>query len=74
MQQEVNVQIFLIHAQEGQFETKTQVRLFFCFLLGFTCLSFNVRCVEDMACNFFHNNFTKKNERFNLYMFNVIYT
>ena len=31
-----------------------------------------VKCVEDVSCKSSHNNSTK-NERFNLYMFNVIY-
>ena len=44
-----------------------------CFLMGFTCLSLLIKCVEDVACKSSHNNFYKKNEWFNLYMFNVIY-
>ena len=32
-----------------------------------------VRCVKDLACKSSHNIVNKQNERFNLYMFNVIY-
>ena len=32
-----------------------------------------VKCLEDVACKSPHNNFYKKNERFNLYILNVIY-
>jgi len=40
--------------------------------LGIYLSSLLVKCVEDVACKSSHNNFYK-NERFNLYMFNVIY-
>jgi hypothetical protein len=41
--------------------------------LGLYLSSLLVECVEDVACKSSQNQFYKKNERFNLYMLNVIY-
>ena len=72
MQQEVNVLILFKTCSKRALLKKTQVQLFSCFLLGFTCLSFIVRCVEDVACNSSHNIFTITNERFSLYNNRII--
>ena len=40
---------------------------------GLTLSSLLVKCVKDVACKSSHNNFYKKNERFNLYTWHVIY-
>ena len=41
--------------------------------MGFNWSSLLFKCVKDVACKSSHNNVYKRNERFNLYMFNVIY-
>ena len=41
--------------------------------LGLHLSSLLVECIEDVACISSHNNFYQKNERFNFYMFNIIY-
>ena len=73
MYQKVNVLIFFMHVQKRQFYLKKKNSSLTILLssLGLHLSSLLVRCVEDVACKSSHNNLF--NERFNLYMFNVIY-
>ena len=72
MHHKVNVLIFLIHAQIGQFMKKIQVKSFSCLLLGFTCLYFLLNVSKMWLANLL-TTIHKKSERFNVYIFNVIY-
>ena len=56
-------------------EEENLVWPFSCLLLGFTCVHFLLKCVEDVGCKSSHNKKSEllKNERFNMYMFNVTY-
>ena len=67
MHQKMNVLIFLKYIPpKSIFEKKSTLTILLSSLF--------VKCVKDMACKSSHNNsYKKKNERFNLYMFNVIY-
>jgi hypothetical protein len=58
--------------KKGSFENKSTLTILLSSL-GLHLSSLLVNCVEDVACKSSHNNSYKKNERFNLYMFNVIY-
>jgi hypothetical protein len=51
---------------------KIKVWPFFCLLLGFTCLHFLLNVSKMWLANLL-TAISTKNERFNLYMFNVIY-
>ena len=64
---------FFMHVQKRQFYLKKKNSSLTILLssLGLHLSSLLVRCVEDVACKSSHNNLF--NERFNLYMFNVIY-
>ena len=64
---------FKYMSKKGNFERKKSSLLILLSSLGLYLSSLLVKCVEDVACKSSHNNFYKKNEQFNLYMFNVIY-
>ena len=74
MHQEVNVLIFLnIGPKRGVLKNNCSLTILLSSL-GVHLSSLLVKCVEDVACKSSQNNFyKKKNERFNLYMVNVIY-
>ena len=72
MHQKVNVLIFFNICSKRAFLEKFK----FDHSLAYSWAhlsSLLVKCVEDVACKSSYNNSQKKNERFNLYMFNVIY-
>ena len=56
---------------KGHFENKIQVWPFSCLLLGFTCLHFLLNVSKTWLANLLTTIFTKKNERFVLYMWHV---
>ena len=75
--QKVNVLVFFNRCLK-KVDLKEEENLvwpFSCLLLGFTCVHFLLKCVEDVGCKSSHNKKSEllKNERFNMYMFNVTY-
>jgi hypothetical protein len=73
MRQEVDVLIFFNISPKRAILGKIKVLPFSCLLLGFTCLYFLLTVSKMWLANLLTTISTKKNERFNLYMFNVIY-
>ena len=57
--------------KKGSFWIKKSSSTILLFSLGFHLSSLLFKWVEDVACESSHNDFYKKNERLNLYMFNL---
>jgi hypothetical protein len=64
---------FYIYASKKAILKRKKNLTIFLSSLGFHLSSHLLKCVKDVACKSSHNNSYKKNERFNLYMFDVIY-